>query len=76
MGIRGLTEAVRPYGTPSILDDTRVVIDGPALVYKVLSGCLALTPRDKIYLCQPSYSQLGLLTIAWLDKLKSHNVKV
>ncbi|KAH7035623.1 XPG domain containing-domain-containing protein [Microdochium trichocladiopsis] len=76
MGIRGLTEAIRPYGTPDVLDHSSVVIDGPALVYKILSGCLVLSPRDQTSFCQPSYALLGQLTIGWLDKLKAHDVTV
>lgn len=67
---------MRAYGTPAALDHGSVVIDGPALVHKVLNGCLLLAPRRKTYLCQPSYTQLGETTIAWLDKLKSHDITV
>ncbi|KXJ95266.1 XPG domain containing-domain-containing protein [Microdochium bolleyi] len=76
MGIRGLTDAVRPFGTPAALDHNDVVIDGPALVHKILSGCLLLGPRGKTYFCQPSYAELGEITIAWLDKLKTHDITV
>ncbi|KAJ8129262.1 hypothetical protein O1611_g4369 [Lasiodiplodia mahajangana] len=76
MGIRGLSAAVRHYGKFSPLSGDTVVIDGPALVYQVLDGCMRRRPSTNGFICQPSYSTLGRMVIGWLEELQRHNVIV
>ncbi|TRX88898.1 hypothetical protein FHL15_010241 [Xylaria flabelliformis] len=76
MGIRGLGAAVRQYGQFSSLSDSTVVIDGPALVYQILEGCMRQRPATNGFICHPCYSTLGRMVIGWLEELRRHNVTV
>ncbi|KAI0456452.1 XPG domain containing-domain-containing protein [Xylaria acuta] len=76
MGIRGLGAAVRQYGTFSSLSGNTVVVDGPALIYQILDGCMRQRPATNAFICHPSYSTLGRMVIGWLEELRRHNVTV
>ncbi|KAI1740148.1 hypothetical protein F4680DRAFT_121577 [Xylaria scruposa] len=76
MGIRGLGAAVRQYGQFSSLSGNTVVIDGPALVYQILDGCMRQRPATNGFICHPCYSTLGRMVIGWLEELRQHNVTV
>ena len=76
MGIRGLTQALQRYGVPSPLSGESVVIDGPALVHRVLMECIRNRKAGCSFLCQPSYSLLSQLVKRWLEQLTRHNVNV
>ncbi|KAI0538074.1 XPG domain containing-domain-containing protein [Xylaria digitata] len=76
MGIRGLGAAVRRYGIFGSLSGDTVVIDGPALVYQILNGCMRQKPATNGFICQPEYSMLGRMVIGWLEELRKHNVTV
>ncbi|KAI1124658.1 hypothetical protein F5Y10DRAFT_248979 [Nemania abortiva] len=76
MGIRGLGPAVRHYGKFSPLSGDTVVIDGPALIYQILDGCMRKRPSTNGFICQPSYATLGRMVIGWLEELQRHNVTV
>ncbi|KAI1749473.1 hypothetical protein F4782DRAFT_304409 [Xylaria castorea] len=76
MGIRGLGAAVRQYGKFSSLTGNTVVIDGPALVYQILDGCMRQRPATNGFICHPCYSTLGRMVIGWLKELRRHNVTV
>ncbi len=76
MGIRGLTQALYRYRVLSPLSGESVVIDGPALVHRILSECLSQRESGSSFACQPSYSLLSQLVKGWLDELKSNNVRV
>lgn len=70
MGIPHLISTLEPYAAHGVLDDDRVVIDGPALAYHILYIC------NRHGITQPSYQLLGDTTITWLDALASHGVSV
>ncbi|KAL0944596.1 DNA replication initiation factor cdc45 [Colletotrichum truncatum] len=70
MGIPHLVNYLAPYGVLGPLDGDRVVIDGPALAYHIYHLCT----RSSIGL--PSYELLGDTTIAWLEKLTSHDISI
>ena len=70
MGIPHLTSTLEPYAVHGVLDNDRVVIDGPALAYHILHIC------NRHGIVQPSYQLLGDTTIAWLDELVSRGVSV
>lgn len=76
MGIKGLTQALQRYGVRSPLAGENVVIDGPALVHRVLTDCLVYRKAECSFICLPSYSFLSQLVQGWLDDLKSNNVNV
>ncbi|KAI1815340.1 hypothetical protein GGS20DRAFT_340248 [Poronia punctata] len=76
MGIRGLRPALRQYGTPDSLSGETAVIDGPALVYRIIDGCIFQRQPADSFVCHPSYSTLGRLVIGWLDKLREHDVNM
>ncbi|KAF2968848.1 hypothetical protein GQX73_g4763 [Xylaria multiplex] len=76
MGVRGLGAAVRQYGIFSSLSGDSVVVDGPALVYQILNGCMHQKPPTAGFICQPEYSMLGRMVIGWLEELRKHNVTV
>lgn len=76
MGIRGLGVAVRRYGKFSPLSGDTVVIDGPALVHRVYTGCMRQRPRTSSFICHPSYATLARMVIGWLDELQKYDVKV
>ncbi|RWA04830.1 hypothetical protein EKO27_g10276 [Xylaria grammica] len=76
MGIRGLGPAVRRYGIFGSLSGDSVVIDGPALVYQILEGCMRQGPTTNAFICRPPYSLLGRMVIGWLEELRRHNVTV
>ncbi|TGJ86729.1 hypothetical protein E0Z10_g2071 [Xylaria hypoxylon] len=76
MGIRGLSAAVRRYGIFGPLSGYTVVIDGPALVFQVLDGCMNQRPATNGFICQPSYPMLGRMVIGWLEELRRHNITV
>ncbi|KAI8631950.1 hypothetical protein F5Y19DRAFT_381090 [Xylariaceae sp. FL1651] len=76
MGIRGLGAAVRRYGVFTSLSGDTVVIDGPALIYQILDGCMRQRPASNGFICHPSYLTLGRMVIGWLEELRSHNVNV
>ncbi|KAI8945094.1 hypothetical protein F4801DRAFT_594409 [Xylaria longipes] len=76
MGIRGLGAAVRQYGVFSSLSGNAVVIDGPALIYQILDGCMRQRPATNGFVCHPGYSTLGRMVIGWLEELQRHNVTV
>ncbi|KAI0101542.1 hypothetical protein GGR51DRAFT_574934 [Nemania sp. FL0031] len=76
MGIRGFSAAVRHYGKFSPLSGDTVVIDGPALVFQILNGCMRKRPSTNGFICQPSYSTIGRMVIGWLEELRRHNVTV
>ncbi|KAI8667854.1 XPG-I-2 domain-containing protein [Fusarium keratoplasticum] len=70
MGIPHLISTLEPYAVHGVLDNDRVVIDGPALAYHILHIC------NRHGIVQPSYQLLGDTTIAWLDELVSRGVSV
>lgn len=70
MGIPRLISTLEPYVVHGVLDNERVVIDGPALAYHVLYIC------NRHGSPQPSYKVLGETTIAWLDELTQRGVSV
>ncbi|KAI8283463.1 hypothetical protein K4K60_002714 [Colletotrichum sp. SAR11_57] len=70
MGIPHLIHHLAPYGVLAPVDGDRVVIDGPALAYHIYHLCT----RSSTGL--PSYQLLSDTTIAWLDKLTSHNISI
>ncbi|KAI0875965.1 hypothetical protein GGS24DRAFT_260906 [Hypoxylon argillaceum] len=76
MGIQGLSSIGRRYGRFRPLSGDTVVIDGPALVYQILDGCMRKRPNTNGFICQPSYSTLGRTVIGWLEELRRHNVVV
>ncbi|KAI0546571.1 hypothetical protein F4679DRAFT_408522 [Xylaria curta] len=76
MGIRGLGAAVRQYGQFSSLSGNTAVIDGPALVYQILDGCMRQRPATNGFICHPCYSTLGRIVIGWLEELRQHNVTI
>jgi hypothetical protein len=80
MGIKGLSTALSRYGSPVLtsLSGEAVVIDGPALVYRILGGCMTQKKRTGThsFLHYPSYSLLGSLVLGWLDELGKNHVKV
>ncbi|KAI0444272.1 hypothetical protein F4803DRAFT_260884 [Xylaria telfairii] len=76
MGIKGLSAALSRYGVFCELSGNTVVIDGPALVYEILNGCLRQRGPSNSFLCHPSYSTVGRLVIGWLDELRRHDVTV
>lgn len=70
MGIPQLIATLEPYAAHTVLQDASVVIDGPGLAHHILHVC-RVNGFD-----QPSYKQLGLAVISWLDKLAAQNVVV
>lgn len=70
MGIPHFITTLEPYAEHGILDNTRVVIDGPAFAYHVLYIC------NRSGLVQPSYQLLGSTAISWLDELTRRSVDV
>lgn len=70
MGIPHLIHHLAPYGVLAPVDGDRVVIDGPALAYHIYHLCT----RSSTGL--PSYHLLSDTTIAWLEKLTSHNISM
>ncbi|KAF4919261.1 hypothetical protein CGCVW01_v008049 [Colletotrichum viniferum] len=70
MGIPHLIHHLAPYGVLAPVDGDRVVIDGPALAYHIYHLCT----RSSTGL--PSYQLLSDTTIAWLEKLTSHNISI
>ncbi|KAI0465974.1 hypothetical protein F4859DRAFT_498916 [Xylaria cf. heliscus] len=76
MGIRGLAAAVGRYGIFGSLEGNAVVIDGPALIFQILNGCMRERPATNSFHCHPSYSTLGRMVLGWLEELPRHNVTV
>lgn len=76
MGIPGLTLALKRYGVLSPLSGETVVIDGPALVHKILTDCMIKRKFGSSFICQPSYLLLSQLVKGWLDELRRNNVRV
>ncbi|KAI1498175.1 XPG domain containing-domain-containing protein [Biscogniauxia marginata] len=76
MGIRGLTAAISRFGVFSPLSGGTVVIDGPALVHRILEGILKIRSLEGGFVCQPSYTVLGRMVIGWLDELRKHDITV
>lgn len=76
MGIRGLSPALQRYGVLSPLGGETVVIDGPALVHRVLTEFMVKRKPDSSFICQPSYLLLSQYVKRYLDELKTNNVKV
>ncbi|KAH8889646.1 hypothetical protein GQ53DRAFT_689436 [Thozetella sp. PMI_491] len=67
MGIPHLKRLVEPYSQSGVIQDRKLVIDGPAFAYHVLHLCLRST-RDNLF-DQPSYQTLGVTAIRWLDQI-------
>ena len=76
MGIRGLTQTLQRYGVPSPLSGESVVIDGPALVHRVLTECMKNRKAECSLICQPPYSLLSQLVQGWLEELRRNHVNV
>lgn len=70
MGIPQLIATLEPYATHTVLQNVRVVVDGPGLAHHILHAC-RVNGFD-----QPSYGLLGSAIVSWLDKLASQNVVV
>jgi hypothetical protein len=75
MGILGLSKALDQYAVLTILKGS-VVIDGPALVYRIWDSRMKDQPVSSALLCQISYDSLGQSVINWLDALRSEGVHV
>jgi hypothetical protein len=77
MGIPHLTTFLQPYAEAGSIAGRHVVIDGPGFAYHIYYICLsarseAWSPLE----AAPSYKELGKACIAWLDKLRNHDVKM
>ncbi|KAK3940662.1 XPG domain containing-domain-containing protein [Diplogelasinospora grovesii] len=76
MGIPGLKRHLDPYGLTVVyngrnpLNGIRVVIDGPALAYHVLSLCQRNVLKSSPFE-QPSYRLLGQTALSWLDEIQT-----
>lgn len=74
MGVRGLTNILRPLASRSELRG-RVVIDGPAFAYHIVHLARVeigvSTPLE-----EPTYAVLGSTALRWLDDLQSRGVQV
>lgn len=75
MGIPGLSKALDQYAVLTTLEGS-VVIDGPALVYRLWESMIKDQPVSSLLLCQISYSSLGQSLIDWLDGLRAEGVHV
>lgn len=67
MGVPRLYASFRPFAEHKVLQNERVIIDGPGFAYHILHVC-----RGNGIL-QPSYKLLGLVAISWLDEIARHN---
>jgi hypothetical protein len=70
MGIPGLLGLLQPYGVESPLTGESVVIDGPAMAYHIMYECITKENPS------PSYEVVCNATVAWLDQLVDHGVKM
>jgi len=75
MGIPQFKRHLEPYGERSVLKQGKVVLDGPALAYHVLSLCSRTTRKTSPFE-QPSYELLGKTVIAWLDHIQARGLSV
>lgn len=73
MGIPRLRQLLEPYAEEVDLKGRDIVIDGPALVYHILSLC----QRHATSLFDlPSYNLLGQTAVRWLDELSKSGANV
>ncbi len=68
MGIPRLRRHLEPYAQRNIIKDRKLVIDGPAFAYHILS---LFSGGVKSPYEHPSYEELQSATIELLDKLSS-----
>jgi hypothetical protein len=76
MGVRNLIRALENYSEPTALRGRSVVIDGPALVYRIWESLVKDQSRSSAILGQITYSQLASAVKVWLDRLRAHQVDV
>ncbi|KAI0596853.1 XPG domain containing-domain-containing protein [Biscogniauxia sp. FL1348] len=76
MGIPGITQVLRGYGSFTCLRGESVVIDGPSLVYRIYEGIVKYRPFGAGFVCMPPYAFLARATITWLYELQKHGVNV
>ncbi|KAH3918018.1 hypothetical protein HBH56_047910 [Parastagonospora nodorum] len=76
MGIQGLARRLEPYScryTAKELEGYAAIIDGPSLAYEAHKLALsAAASQTKI----PSYSEINLEAIKWLDTLENQGITV
>ncbi|PNS13797.1 hypothetical protein CAC42_3290 [Sphaceloma murrayae] len=82
MGIPGLTRQAEEHAervtySPDGTATRNAIIDGPALAYHVLNLCISQrTSRRSALDDLPSYQELGVSTISWLDSLSDYGFKI
>jgi hypothetical protein len=76
MGIQGLARRLEPYScryTTNELEGYAAIIDGPSLAYEAHKLALsAAASQTKI----PSYSDINVEAIKWLDALENQGITV
>ncbi|KAK6197621.1 hypothetical protein LQW54_010707 [Pestalotiopsis sp. IQ-011] len=79
MGIKGLVGALArlPVGQSRVpLRRKRLVIDGPALVFRLWEALMMRQQAAGALLGQVSHAKLARVVIDWLDDLRNHDVHV
>jgi hypothetical protein len=75
MGIPHLTTFLHPYAESTALDGEDAVVDGPALAYHVYYSCLSRRPTARNpFEAAPSYKEIGVAIIEWLDRLRMSGI--
>ncbi|KAG0646855.1 hypothetical protein D0Z07_6126 [Hyphodiscus hymeniophilus] len=77
MGIPYLITYLRPYAELKSLAGQDVIVDGPGLCYHIHHRCLGRrTEARNSFEAAPSYGELGLATVEWLDGLRDNGAVV
>jgi hypothetical protein len=79
MGIQGLARRLEPYAarySPQQLDGFSAIIDGPSLAYHALKLALVASAASASQSRLPSYADINVEAIRWLNSLEDHGIKV
>lgn len=76
MGVRHLIKALENYSVPTALNGRSVVIDGPALAYRIWESLVRDQTKASAILGQVTYNHLTHAVKLWLNRLRAHEVDV